>query len=44
MQRAGEGGNGGEYANALAQKLLARADGKNIENLSYIIALIRQHA
>jgi uncharacterized protein (DUF2336 family) len=44
MQRAGEGGHGGAYANALASKLLARAAGKDVENLSYIIALVRQHA
>jgi uncharacterized protein (DUF2336 family) len=43
MQRAGEGGSGGSYANALAQRLLARSAGKDVENLSYIIALIRQH-
>jgi uncharacterized protein (DUF2336 family) len=44
MQRTNEIGRGSGYADKLAQKLLARASGKNIENLSYIIALIRQHA
>jgi uncharacterized protein (DUF2336 family) len=45
LQRpGGQGAAGGTYANTLAQKLLARASGKDIENLSYIIALIRQHA
>lgn len=44
LQRMGHVGSGGAYANMLAQKLLARAAGKDIENLSYIIALIRQHA
>lgn len=42
LQRPGT--SAGSYANTLAQKLLARAAGKDIENLSYIIALIRQHA
>jgi len=44
MQRSNEGGHGGAYSNALASKLLARAAGQDIENLSYIIALVRQHA
>ncbi len=35
---------GGAYANDVVQKLLAKASGKNIDNLSYIIALIRQTA
>jgi uncharacterized protein (DUF2336 family) len=44
LQRTSTTTEGGAYANTLAQKLLARATGKDIENLSYIIALIRQHA
>ncbi|MEI7668838.1 MAG: DUF2336 domain-containing protein [Pseudomonadota bacterium] len=32
------------YSNSLVQKLLEKSAGKNIENLSYIIALIRQVA
>jgi len=40
MQRAGHK----KDADALVQKLLVRSSGQNIENLSYIIALIRQNA
>ena len=43
MQRSGKG-DAANNANALAAKLLAMSAGKNIENLSYIIALVRQHA
>lgn len=42
MQRPGNNASPTTYANVLAQTLLARAAGQKIENLSYIIALIRQ--
>jgi uncharacterized protein (DUF2336 family) len=43
MHRAGDKNSGSQtYSNTVVQKLLARANGKNVENLSYIIALIRQ--
>ena len=42
MQRKNE--RPAKFADALAQKLLAKASGKNVDNLSYIIALIRQAA
>ena len=42
MKKEGQLKLGKQYANLVVQKLLASANGKNIENLSYIIALIRQ--
>jgi hypothetical protein len=40
MQRGGQARD----ANVLVQKLIAKSTGKQVDNLSYIIALIRQNA
>ena len=42
MKKEGQLKLGKQYANLVVQKLLARSTGRNVENLSYIIALIRQ--
>lgn len=44
IQRSKTAAAGTAYSDMLVQKLLAKASGQNVENLSYIIALIRQSA
>lgn len=42
MKKEGQAKASRQYANTVVQKLLSKSSGKNIDNLSYIIALIRQ--
>ncbi len=44
MHHSGQKSTGKAHSDAVVSKLLARSSGKNVENLSYIIALIRQNA
>lgn len=46
LEFAAEGSRPGgiHYANRLVERILSRAEGSNVENLSYIIALIRQNS